>query len=250
MAWGRRHHTSMAIPAVPPLCHRNFSQVFRLGRSVPLIYHVGTGGSSGHRSAAAIRSAVNALKARELSMKDIQPARFSADPARLVRSPTPRAELNKTQGEQTRQISWRRARMPWLARFAWTWVVAGCILLLAAAGYLTPDPRGHGTHEQLGFAPCGFYIVTGRPCPTCGTTTAFVWMVHGHPWMALKTQPFGAACALVSAALLGLGIVGIVTAGVPAIRLSRRSSMGLALGFLGLFLGSWLYKVLVMMAGG
>jgi hypothetical protein len=47
--------------------------------------------------------------------------------------------------------------------------------------------------------------------------------------------------------LLAMSIVGIVSAGVPAIRLSRRSSVGLALGFLALFMGSWLYKLLIMM---
>jgi hypothetical protein len=138
--------------------------------------------------------------------------------------------------------------MPWLARLSWMWLLAGMVLLLAAGVYLKPDPRGHGTHEQLGFARCGFYLMTGYACPTCGATTAFVWMVHGHPWMALKTQPFGALTAVATAALLGMSIVGIVTAGVPAIRLSRRSSIALALVFIALFLGSWLYKVIVMAA--
>ena len=128
------------------------------------------------------------------------------------------------------------------------WLLAGMVLLLAAGVYLKPDPRGHGTHEQLGFARCGFYLMTGYACPTCGATTAFAWMVHGYPWMALKTHPFGALTAVVAVALLGMSIVGIVTAGVPAIRLSRRSSIALALLFLALFLGSWLYKAIVMAA--
>jgi hypothetical protein len=128
------------------------------------------------------------------------------------------------------------------------WLLAGMVLLLAAGIYLKPDPRGHGTHEQLGFARCGFYLMTGYACPTCGATTALAWMVHGHPWMALKTHPFGALTAVVAVALLGMSIVGIVTAGVPAIRLSRRSSIALALVFLALFLGSWLYKAIVMAA--
>ncbi len=137
--------------------------------------------------------------------------------------------------------------MPRLARLSWGWVVVGCILLLSAGMYVRPDPRGHSTHEQLGLAPCGFYLMTGYPCPTCGATTAFAWMMHGHPWMAVKTHPLGAVTAVATVALLGMGIVGIVTAGVPAIRLSRRASVGLALGFAALWLGSWLYKLLVMM---
>jgi len=183
-------------------------------------------------------------------MKDTQPSPLDADLLRVVGSAAPITDSDGSPAEAARQIGWCRARMPWLARFAWGWVLAGCVLVLAAGIHIKPDPRGHGSHEQLGFAPCGFYILTGCPCPTCGTTTAFAWLVHGHPWMALKTQPFGAASAVATAALLGLSIVGIVTAGAPAIRLSRRSSVALALGFLGLFVGSWLYKMLVMMAGG
>lgn len=142
-------------------------------------------------------------------------------------------------------FTWRRAQMPWLARLSWMWLFLGCGLLTAAGLYLHPDPRGRGTHEQLGIAPCGFYMMTGRPCMTCGATTAFSWMVHAHPWMAVKAQPFGAVSALAVVALLGMSLVGVVTAGVPAIRLSRRSLLALTLGFLALFLGSWLYKLLV-----
>jgi hypothetical protein len=146
------------------------------------------------------------------------------------------------------RFAWHRSQMPWLTRLSWGWLLVGCVLLLAAGLYVKPDPRGHSTHEQLGFAPCGFYLMTGYPCPTCGATTAFAWMVQGHPWTAVKVQPFGGLAALITAALLAMSFVGIVTAGVPAIRLSRRASVGLALGFLALFVGSWLYKVLAMTA--
>jgi hypothetical protein len=168
------------------------------------------------------------------------------DSIRVIAAPPTRQEPGD--GPPEPRLTWRRAQMPWLARLSWMWLLVGCVLLLAAGVYLRPDPRGHGTHEQLGFAPCGFYLMTGHACPTCGATTAFVWMVHGHPWMALKTQPFGALTAVATVALLGMSIVGIVTAGVPAIRLSRRSSIALALLFIALFLGSWLYKVIVMAA--
>jgi hypothetical protein len=145
----------------------------------------------------------------------------------------------------SRQISWRPGQVKWLTRFTWTWVFVGCVLLLTAGAWLNPDPRGHSTHEQLGFAPCGMYVMTGWPCPTCGATTAFSWMIHGHPFMAIQTQPFGAFAALATAALLVTSIVGIVTAGVPAIRLSRGLAVALALGLMALFLGSWLYKIVV-----
>ena len=57
--------------------------------------------------------------------------------------------------------------------------------------WLEPDPRGFGTHEQLGLPPCGLRTFFGRPCPACGITTSIVQTLHGHPWLALQTQPFG-----------------------------------------------------------
>lgn len=145
-------------------------------------------------------------------------------------------------------ISWQPSLAPAFARLVWLILLVGSGAAIATGWHLKPDPRGHSTHEQLGLTPCGFYLTTGLPCPTCGATTAFAWVIHGHPWMGLKTHPFGAISAFATVALLGMSLVGIVTAGVPAIRLSRRSSFGLALAIMTLILGSWLYKLVVMTA--
>lgn len=126
--------------------------------------------------------------------------------------------------------------------------VAAAILLIAAVTVgmllsLTPDPRGIGTHEQLGMEPCGWAQgPDGIPCPTCGVTTAACQLVHLHPIDAVLTQPFGAAAAL----------AGVVLAGMAAFCLLRRKSFldliawlpygSLAVGFTVLLLASWLYK--------
>jgi hypothetical protein len=73
--------------------------------------------------------------------------------------------------------------------------------VLCATGFVlfllqvTPDPRGHGTHEQMGLPACGWVVQYNKPCPTCGVTTAASHLVHRQPWQALKTQPFGTALA-------------------------------------------------------
>ncbi|MCA8957027.1 MAG: DUF2752 domain-containing protein [Planctomycetes bacterium] len=119
--------------------------------------------------------------------------------------------------------------------------------LLCALGFvwflsgLTPDPRGHGTHEQLGMERCGWVIHYGKPCPTCGVTTAATHLVQLHPWQALKTQPFGATLA-------GFGLW---LGGVAAWTLIRRRAfmdLVLRLPFVSLLtwgllllLGSWAY---------
>ncbi|MBI3272105.1 MAG: DUF2752 domain-containing protein [Planctomycetes bacterium] len=77
-------------------------------------------------------------------------------------------------------------------------------MLLAVAAWLKPDPRGFGTHEQLGLLPCGFLRATGLPCPTCGMTTSFACMVRGRFPESAAAQPFGAfLCLMVAASTVG-----------------------------------------------
>lgn len=76
------------------------------------------------------------------------------------------------------------------------WFVLACALaaplgLAALALVLHPDPRGFGTHEQLGFQPCLPIRLWNVPCPGCGVTTAVTLALHGHPLRSLATQPFG-----------------------------------------------------------
>ena len=72
--------------------------------------------------------------------------------------------------------------------------------LLAAAAWTTPDPRGYGTHEQLGLAPCSFRTWTALPCPSCGMTTAWAYVVRGRLARAVGVNLAGAALALASLA--------------------------------------------------
>jgi len=87
---------------------------------------------------------------------------------------------------------------------------AVCLTLLVAAKRLHPEPSGIGTHTQLHLPACGFYERTGYPCPTCGVTTAFSLGAQGHLFQALKTQPLGAALALLCWLTLLLGISGMI----------------------------------------
>ena len=73
---------------------------------------------------------------------------------------------------------------------------------IATAGRLAPDPRGFGTHEQLGLSPCAILRLTGRPCPTCGMTTSFAWFVRGQLARSWRASPAGLIVAAASAALI------------------------------------------------
>ena len=64
----------------------------------------------------------------------------------------------------------------------------GLLGLLVVASRLEPDPRGFGTHEQLGLTPCNFYRWTGRLCPTCGATTAWAHLLDGNWALAIRAN--------------------------------------------------------------
>lgn len=111
--------------------------------------------------------------------------------------------------------------------------------LLATAASLRPDPRGQGTHEQLGLPPCTFRVLFGKRCPSCGMTTAWAYFMQGQPLRALQTSVGGTVLA--GLALAGsLGALGVAAVGrKPAWRPSERLIVGTALALVALVLGEW-----------
>lgn len=92
------------------------------------------------------------------------------------------------------------------------WFVLGILptIVITLATQLTPDPSGHGTHQQLGLPPCGFIYVTGYPCPGCGLTTAFSHMVRLDVFGAARSNPFGILLFLVSFTTIWVSLFGFV----------------------------------------
>jgi hypothetical protein len=130
---------------------------------------------------------------------------------------------------------------PWLDRAVALGVVLSAVAVIALLVMIQPDARGHGTHEQLGMPACGWVLQYGRPCPTCGVTTAASHLVHLRPFDALRVQPFGT----------GFALAGLWIAGVAALCLLRGRSFAdymlrlpvariLVIGLL-LLLVSWAY---------
>ncbi len=75
---------------------------------------------------------------------------------------------------------------------------------------LTPNPRGHSTHTQLGLPPCGFLELTGVACPGCGLTTSFSHLVRFDVVAAAYANPFGIPLFIFSAMCVPLSIVAMV----------------------------------------
>jgi hypothetical protein len=67
----------------------------------------------------------------------------------------------------------------------------GLSALLLIALRLHPDPRHYGTHQQLGLPPCSFYYAFGMPCPTCGMTTSWSFLMRGEILASLHANAGG-----------------------------------------------------------
>ena len=115
---------------------------------------------------------------------------------------------------------------------------------------LTPDPRGYGTHEQLGSAPCGFLLVTGYPCPTCGMTTAFCHAVRGRWLAAVRVQPAGFVFALATALAGILGACALLVGRWPGWVFRWLNSPWLFVGLLTVLLGGWASKLALGLIDG
>jgi len=76
----------------------------------------------------------------------------------------------------------------------------GLALLIAVAAVLKPSPYLLGTHQQLGLPPCSFLVLFGIPCPTCGMTTAWAFLMHGLLVKALQANTGGVLLAVLAMA--------------------------------------------------
>lgn len=73
--------------------------------------------------------------------------------------------------------------------------------LFVVAASVQPDPRGYGTHEQLGLTPCAFREILNIPCPTCGGTTSLAHFVRGQWRLSFQANSAVFVFAFLSALL-------------------------------------------------
>lgn len=122
--------------------------------------------------------------------------------------------------------------------------------VLGLAFWLTPDPSGMGTHEQLGLPPCSLVVMTGYPCPTCGMTTSFSNVVRGHVFAAFQAQPAGLALAAITIVVFLGALRALLFGRVWRVNWYRVSPMWVALGVVAIILLGWGYKVAIGVWGG
>jgi hypothetical protein len=81
------------------------------------------------------------------------------------------------------------------------------IAVFAAAAAIRPydedgTPRRMSTHTQLGLPPCNFVVMFDRPCPSCGMTTSFAFLVRGDVSNSLRANWVGTTICVIWAGVL------------------------------------------------
>ena len=130
----------------------------------------------------------------------------------------------------------------------WAWPAAMLAVGLAsvlATVLWSPAPDEHVRFLGLPWGEtCGFYLVTGAPCPQCGMTRSWLWMARGDVLRALSYSPAGATLWLW---LVATGVVGglrLVTGRYAAFAPSRRLMSAWTLVWLiGLWGAVWVARV-------
>jgi hypothetical protein len=143
-----------------------------------------------------------------------------------------------------------RLQQPIMGRVWALGIAVACGTVLGFAATLHPDPRGYGTHTQLGLGACGFLLQTGFPCPTCGMTTAYADLVHGHPLHAMLDQPCGFMLALATAIIGVVALAAAISGRTVWPNWYRIDPVRVVWGFVVLFIASWGLKILIGLATG
>lgn len=112
-----------------------------------------------------------------------------------------------------------------LERTAWFLLGFGAWAVIVTATRLYPDPRGFGTHQQLGLPPCEFTSTFGIPCPGCGLTTSFAHMVRGHLVDAFRTHWMGPPLFVITLSLALYAPYAIVRARPLSVLFNTRLSL-------------------------
>ncbi len=135
-------------------------------------------------------------------------------------------------------------RLGWPTRCMLMVGAVGLVGFLGMARKLEPDPRGFGTHEQLGLRSCTFLTVTGRFCPTCGMTTAYAWLVRGRVDRSWKSNPAGCLLALLTVPIAAwLAAMAVANQPIGFSSLSRPLA-SLLVAAVVLSLASWLIRLI------
>ena len=154
----------------------------------------------------------------------------------MLRIPFVYPSVTPVTGSQSAELSRR-------SRFFAAIVGVGLLAALLLASQLRPDPRGWGTHEQLGLPPCSFLAVIGKRCPACGMTTAWAHATHARLADALRANAAGTLLAAVALVVAPGALIVAARGKRPAWQPGETTIAGLAVVLTGLVLFEWMIRL-------
>jgi hypothetical protein len=148
--------------------------------------------------------------------------------------------MNLRRAEQSPPI-----RLSCSTRWAMVLGAIGLVAVLGVARLLKPDPRGFGTHTQLGLYPCVFAQVTGVRCPSCGMTTSFAWFVRGRFDRSWQANPVGTLMVPTCLLLIPWLVAGAAWGRPIGCRSLEPVLIGLIVAIVALSLLSWTFRLFI-----
>ena len=134
-------------------------------------------------------------------------------------------------------------RLSRLARCGLVLAALGLTTVIGTARWLKPDPRGFGTHQQLGLPACGFAERMGMQCPTCGMTTSFAWMSRGRFDRAWSANPAGSVLFVVAGVLVFWFLAGAIRGRPVGVRTLETPLTLLVVVTAGFSLLAWMIRL-------
>jgi hypothetical protein len=101
----------------------------------------------------------------------------------------------------------------WWVRGGLLAVVGFLVAVFAIAWWLKPydsDGTVRDTYPELMLPICTFKYVTGLPCPSCGMTHSFVFLIHGDIENSLRANSVGTGLAVVCLLLIPWALLSVV----------------------------------------
>lgn len=127
-----------------------------------------------------------------------------------------------------------------LMLFSWSLFLIGGFCV---AVQIKPDPRGFGTHQQLGFSPCVIRSQLSIPCPSCGMTTSFSHFVRGQLRQSVQANTSGLILALVCLVMIPWSWISVYHRRLWLISNPEACLLWLVCGLVSITVLEWTFRV-------